>query len=293
MEILKGQKRSKLIDSSNIKSIDGEKKIISAYVSTFRWDRMDERFEKGAWNIINYQENPVVLWAHDCEEPPIAKALSIQEDEKGLFAEFKFDEESDFAMKVFSLYARGFMNAFSVGFNPERWIFEAIEGTDRKGIVWVSAELLEFSAVPIPANPGALVMREDADFIRKSFGEHFVKSIKDGKNEQFFLTDGKEKEKEKEMTGKNFDLEKVLKSLTEMAKIQKNQKLDDKKLSLVKMTIQTLQDIVFENEIDKKEVEELCQMIKTLAEVIKTARPDYENLISKFMIQYEMAMRHR
>jgi len=122
----------------------------------------------------------VVLWAHTYDQPPIGKAEVIKETDNGLETRMQFDSESEFAMKIFSLYQRGFLNTFSVGFNPTKRILETIDGTEEKGIVWTEAELLEYSAVPVPANPGAMVAREDAEALIKTLGDSFFTKSADG-----------------------------------------------------------------------------------------------------------------
>lgn len=160
-----------------VKSIDDKKKTIVAYPSTYHWDRMDEKFVKGAWRLDNYRNSPVVLWAHDYAIPPIAKTLSIAEDENGLRAELQFDEQDEFAMKIFSMFKRGFLNTFSVGFKPLKYSMEPMEGKQEKGIVWTDAELLEFSAVAVPANPNATMSRSDAEILVKTLPKMVIKSI--------------------------------------------------------------------------------------------------------------------
>jgi phage head maturation protease len=59
----------------------------------------------------------------------------------------QFDLEDSFAKEIYRKYKDGFLNAFSVGFIP----LEAEENT------YTKSELLEISAVPIPANPNAIV----------------------------------------------------------------------------------------------------------------------------------------
>ena len=57
---------------------------------------------------------------------------------------------------TFQLYAEGFLHAVSVGFRPLDWRWAA--GEERAdGIDFQRQELLEFSCVPVPANPEALV----------------------------------------------------------------------------------------------------------------------------------------
>lgn len=268
-----------------LKSIDEKAKVITSYVSTFDWDRVDERFAKGAWDIKGYLSNPVILWAHNHREPPIAKAVKVEEDEIGLFKQMEFDRESEFAMRIFSLYHRGFLNAFSVGFNPKDFMMEQIDSAGKKGIVWTQVELLESSGVPIPANPGATVTREDADIITKILGDKFVKES--DSNSLVFIDPNKE-----DMA--NDGLETSFKGLIDLSKSIKNQKLDEGKLTLIKTSLAVLQEIILDNEkvaISRKEFEDLQQIVQKCASIIENRHPDASVLVSKFMTQLNVAIK--
>ena len=144
-----------------VKGVDSETRTIRAYVSTKAWDRYGERFEADAFKdgLGNFKKNPVILFGHDYSSPPIAKAIGFEFDANGLILTMKF-ADTDKAKEVFALYEGGFMSAFSVGFRPLEVAFEErIAGSGEMGAVFVRAELLENSAVPVPANPEAVVIR--------------------------------------------------------------------------------------------------------------------------------------
>jgi len=66
---------------------------------------------------------------------------------------------TEFANEIFELYKDGFMNAFSVGFipvdsEPMEKDSDSVWGAKR----FLKWELLEYSAVPVPANPEALAL---------------------------------------------------------------------------------------------------------------------------------------
>lgn len=122
--------------------------IIEAYVATEDTDRDDEILSIKGLDTKNYLKNPVVLFAHDYSRAPIAKAEKLTKREDGLFARMKFAiAESDFAREVYNLYKGGYLNAFSIGFIPK----------EVDGNTYTKSEMLEFSAVPVPANPNALL----------------------------------------------------------------------------------------------------------------------------------------
>lgn len=156
-----------------VKSIDSEKRTIRAYASTNGWDRYEERFEPNAFagdGMKNYLANPVVLFAHDYSQPPIAKCIGHEFDAKGLILTMEF-ADTDKAKEVFALYEGGFMNAFSVGFRPLEVAYEERTPGGRMGVVYKRAELLENSAVPVPANPEAVVIKGLGDKTHQVSGE--------------------------------------------------------------------------------------------------------------------------
>ena len=161
MNELDKKRRTKDLLPGLIKGIDSKAHTITAYASTNDWDRYGERFEADAFKdgMVNYKKNTVVLWAHDYEKEPVGKAVDYAFDDRGLILTQKF-ADTQHANDVFSLYEGGYLNAFSVGFIPNEVKFEErSEGSGEMSLVYVKAELLENSAVPVPANPGALVQK--------------------------------------------------------------------------------------------------------------------------------------
>lgn len=130
----------------------GEGKL-EAIISTDDIDRHGEIVDINGIDIKNYEKNPVVMWAHDYSLPPIGKTLSLTKEKIGKKMVLKTVMEfatgvSDLAREVYNLYKGGFMNAFSIGFIP----------LDEEENTYTKSELLEYSAVPIPANPNALLL---------------------------------------------------------------------------------------------------------------------------------------
>ncbi len=142
-----------------VKSIDTEKRTVRAYASTKGWDRYGERFEPDAFKdgMKNYLANPVVLFGHNYWDTPIGKTIAHEFDDQGLILTMEFADTPK-AKEVFDLYKDGFMSAFSVGFRPIEVAWEE-RSPGVNGLVYKRAELLENSAVPVPANPEAVVMK--------------------------------------------------------------------------------------------------------------------------------------
>ena len=127
------------------KADSGNYKVLA---STSAIDRQGDSIDQAGWDLKNFMLNPVILWAHDYSELPVAKAVAISVSEAGLECEFEFAsaEGNPKAEQVKNLFENGFLNAVSVGFIPKQ----------RKGNIITGAELLEISIVPVPANQEAL-----------------------------------------------------------------------------------------------------------------------------------------
>jgi HK97 family phage prohead protease len=125
-------------------------------ITTDAIDRDGDTLSAAGWDTTTYEQNPTVLWSHDYSSLPIAKTISIAHTKNGLMAVAEFPAKGvhPFADTVFELLKGGFLSAASVGFRP----VEQSPATDRaKGFNYAKQELLEWSIVPIPANPEALV----------------------------------------------------------------------------------------------------------------------------------------
>lgn len=281
------QKDSKLVLA---KSIDAEKKTASAYVSTFEWDRTDEKFAKGAWNLGNFRKNPVMMWAHDYRRPPIGKAIRIEEDQNGLFSEMQFAPD-DFSMQIFELFKGGFLSSFSVGFNPKNYIVEPIDA-ERKGIVYTDAELLEYSAVPIPANPGALIHHDLADIVTKAIGPQLLTKVNGQENAWIVNPLGPE-EPETEPDKPAPDLEASLKYVIDLAKTARGSKMEKSKLTLINNALVIFQEIVNENQegVPAELVAKLGGVVQAYASVIENLFPDASLTVRRAMNQIDKAMR--
>lgn len=146
--------------------VDENERSVTATITTSVVDRYKEIvLSKGA-DLENFLKNPVVLWVHNSHEPPIAKALWLKKSRNKIIAKIQFvsKEVSEFAEQIYQMYKSGFLKAFSIGFRPD---FDEIRAPKpdeiEKNPAWADArrvyfkwELLEFSAVPVPANPEAL-----------------------------------------------------------------------------------------------------------------------------------------
>jgi HK97 family phage prohead protease len=126
-------------------------------ISTGDRDRDGDILDPRGWDLSAFTQNPIVTWAHDYRALPIAKCTSIRSTAKGLEAVAEFPPVGlhEFADTVFEMLKGGFLNATSVGFQPLD--SEPLGRTPCKR--YTKQQLLEFSIVPVPSNPDALIHR--------------------------------------------------------------------------------------------------------------------------------------
>lgn len=135
---------------------------LSFTISTDDVDRMGDVIDQAGWVLDAYLKNPVMLWAHDYGFPPVAKTGTLKTVKGKLRAGnvvFMDRETFEFGWLIGQMYERGFMHAVSVGFQPLTWAWADQDGETDRGeyaVNYKTQELLEYSAVPVPANANAL-----------------------------------------------------------------------------------------------------------------------------------------
>jgi phage head maturation protease len=174
--------------------------IVDFVISTETVDRDSDTIAVDGWVLDGYRKNPVILFAHNSRQLPVAKSLSEVIEDKKLKSKAQFTPKdlNEFGYMTGQMYAKGFMNAVSVGFRGIEWAFT--QDKDRPyGIDWKRQELMEYSTVPVPSNPEALLdakgagidvtpmlnwaveLLENADFKEKSIAERVWKALNTNK----------------------------------------------------------------------------------------------------------------
>jgi HK97 family phage prohead protease len=143
-------------------SEDEENKILQFTISTGALDRDNDTISPNGWRLDEFKKNPVILWAHDNQNPPIAKSVSVWLEGDKLKSRGQFlpsdmgdHDHIKFADMIYQMFKQGYMSGVSVGFKPHKWI----ENDERAGwwpLDYIDQTLLEYSAVPVPSNPEAL-----------------------------------------------------------------------------------------------------------------------------------------
>lgn len=154
-----------LVDRLNtfgfVRDISVDKRRVQVVVSTGNVARDDMIIRQDGWDFTNYDRNPVVLWAHNDKALPIAKAIVAERvvTPNELIDIHEFAQHPA-AEEVFAAVRDGFVNATSVRWWPGDYAWEKVNGVEY--LVFTKGhQLLESSYVPIPADPGALVLRAD------------------------------------------------------------------------------------------------------------------------------------
>ena len=139
--------------ATDVQFDEGEHAAVS-YITTRDIDRDGEIVEPMGADLEAYRKNPVVLFGHNYHELPIGKNLWIKQDDKGLIAKTQYANH-EFAQTVYNYRKDGFPLAQSIGFIPMQWEDSPgdVKGCRRRYSKWA---LLEYSDVPVPANPEAV-----------------------------------------------------------------------------------------------------------------------------------------
>lgn len=151
---------------------EGERAVIR-YISTRDVDRDNEVLVPGGCITQDFDKAPQVLWCHDYSLPPIAKSEWLKVDKMGIKSKTVY-AETERAEEVWQLIKGGFLATASVGFLPVERSYKGDStwpqlvkdlnakwevNLEKLGATCITTkwQLLEYSDVPVPANPNALV----------------------------------------------------------------------------------------------------------------------------------------
>jgi len=146
---------------------DTDKSFV-AVASAESVDRYDDIIMVDGWKLKNYfPKNPVLMGYHDYRTPPLGTALEVwREEHKGvkrLMFRPSFHGLNEESSLIYSLFKNHVMRGFSVGFRDLKSEPIKQDGDKNQGGLffheptrYLQQELLEISAVPIPAHQDAL-----------------------------------------------------------------------------------------------------------------------------------------
>jgi HK97 family phage prohead protease len=151
----------------DVRSINAETRSVRALLSTPHIDRYEEIVEPKAflkW-LPTFKRSPVCLAGHvtvgqSGEPTTIGSWSDLEVTDEGLIGTVTFGV-TELAQDYWLLYRDGHMKAFSVGWITKAWEFRP--GPENKSVrVFTEVELIEVSAVAIPANRQSLVRAASA-----------------------------------------------------------------------------------------------------------------------------------
>lgn len=169
------KKMKKFLDFE-VKAAHGEPNTYWFTASTDSRDRQGDIIVQDGWKTADFMKNPVILWAHNYYETPIGKGMevSLSNGKLAIKVQFVPEDIDPFAGKVEKLVANNFLRTGSVGFMVyKREPLTAEDLKQRPEMKYgerLYGDLLEFSIVPVPANPEALNENGFADVISRGFG---------------------------------------------------------------------------------------------------------------------------
>jgi phage head maturation protease len=166
-------------------TIDTSKMIVRSVITTDRPDRSgDIIIPAGLRNAEEFLLNPVVLWAHNRSAvPPIGTCAWLDVQPHRVVAETRFAQGVPFAEDVFRLYEQKILKGWSIGFIPRRTQRIPFPGVGLRVDQW---ELLEYSAVPIPENPGALTLAIQKGYVKDRILCDWLREIPDDVGGKFW-----------------------------------------------------------------------------------------------------------
>ncbi len=160
--------------SAQTLTADPVKMRLRSVITTIDPDRAgDVVVPTGVQNVDDFLLNPVVLWAHNRSQfPPIGICEWLDVQPRRIVAETRFAQNVPFAEDVFRLYEQGVLRGWSIGFVPRKSRRIPVPPNPLTGPVSAVGlrveewDLLEYSAVPIPENPGALTVALQKGLVR-------------------------------------------------------------------------------------------------------------------------------
>jgi len=176
-------------------SVGGEdSRTFQFIISTETKDRHGTIIRMDAWNLENYNANPVVAYMHqtdggvfssDGANPDHILGPGRAFVENGqLIGEVTFEdfETNPLADKIMRKIVSGSLRATSVGFkhNDGHW-GERAANEDTDTFYYTDVDLLEFSIVNIPSNPDAVIRAYDTE-IKKSLPAKPNEEVKQEEN---------------------------------------------------------------------------------------------------------------
>jgi len=156
--------------TTEVRNVDEKERAFTHAISDESVDGHGSIIKLDAWDLKRFRANPIVLFAHDSQGLPIGRSKKIWKEGGKLMSRTEFagaEQGHQFAETAFNLVKDGFLKAWSVGFWPKEREPRKDLNDDEKHQLWdpfvyTKVELMEYSLVPVPSNPNALLEDETA-----------------------------------------------------------------------------------------------------------------------------------
>ena len=170
------QKTKKFMDFE-ARSVSGEDRTYWFTASTPARDRMGDIIIQEGWRTNDFlKTGGPILWGHDYYSTPIGNGKEVRVSPDNLDIKVQFIPEGidPLADRVERLVKGGHIRTGSVGFSVyKREPLNADDLKQRPEMKYgqrLYGDLLEFSIVPVPANPEALSQKDFVEAMAKGFG---------------------------------------------------------------------------------------------------------------------------
>lgn len=197
-----------------------------AIASTEHEDRVGDKLKMADWDLSRFKRNPVLQAGHDYSpQATIGIAKNIRVEGKKLVFEPHFHTETQLARDIKAMYEAdpAILTAWSVGFIPKALIM------DDDGKPLGPNELLEVSAVAVPANAECLTMA-------KSYGDVEATKIKEWIAEELPEEKKEDEEVEEESTEED---ENKSRDIPEEKEVEKEEEKVEEKAQVESETSET------------------------------------------------------
>jgi hypothetical protein len=132
-------------------TVDAANRCVEYTISNEEQGRDGHVILASAWaDTENFMANPVFLWQHMDEIPPIGRVFGLHTVGRVLIGGVRY-ATTDFANTIFELVRDGFLQAVSTSWRPL-----AYDPMPNGGLRFTKVDLLEVSQVCVPALPTAL-----------------------------------------------------------------------------------------------------------------------------------------
>jgi hypothetical protein len=147
-------------------------------------------------DIGDFLENPIMLYEHNTEAPPIGIWANLVKANGEMTAEPIFDEQDEDAVKIMNKCKKGIIKMSSIGVIPLAWSEAPEDMIEHQEMpTLLKCKLKEISLTPFGAVKTAVMLYDDKGKILKLNDSEIKDYIKQSMNNNFNFNTGKQMEK--------------------------------------------------------------------------------------------------